>query len=103
MLHFLGELHGDVNDERRMLNVLLEACQAAKATVLRYTSHHFHPAGFSAVVVLAESHAAIHTWPEDGKALVDYFSCALNPRMDDFEQALIEQGFEVRRREIVDR
>jgi S-adenosylmethionine decarboxylase proenzyme len=103
MKHWIGELRGDVDDERRMLNVLLEACQAAKATVLRYTSHHFHPRGFSAVVILAESHAAIHTWPEERKALVDYFSCSMNPRMGDFEKALIEEGFTIERSQVVER
>lgn len=35
----------------------------------------FEPQGVSAVAILAESHTAVHTWPEYGSATVDIFSC----------------------------
>ncbi|MCQ2559741.1 MAG: adenosylmethionine decarboxylase, partial [Clostridia bacterium] len=37
--------------------------------------HKFSPQGVSGVVVISESHLAIHTWPELGYAAVDVFTC----------------------------
>ena len=42
--------------------------------------HHFNPQGVSGVVVLAESHISIHTWPETGYVALDIFMCgSCNP------------------------
>lgn len=46
------------------------------ATVLGHQSHQFQPEGATVVVLLAESHASIHTWPEKGAACVDFFTCS---------------------------
>jgi S-adenosylmethionine decarboxylase len=43
--------------------------------VLETTFHRFSPQGISGVVVISESHLAIHTWPELGYAAVDVFTC----------------------------
>lgn len=51
------------------------AAQACGATVIQSLIHHFNPIGVSGVVVIAESHLAIHTWPEHGFAAVDIFTC----------------------------
>jgi len=54
---------------------MVDACVAAQATVVAHTFHTFSPFGVSGVVVIAESHVAIHTWPEYGYAAVDIFTC----------------------------
>ncbi len=55
---------------------LVQAAQAAGATVLHRYLHPFGPEmGVSGVVVLAESHISIHTWPEQGYAAIDVFMC----------------------------
>jgi S-adenosylmethionine decarboxylase len=55
---------------------LREAASAAQATILHSHFHHFAPGGgVSGVVVLAESHISIHTWPERNFAAVDIFMC----------------------------
>ena len=56
-------------------NAMIEACIVGKATVVTHTFHEFSPFGVSGVVVIAESHVAIHTWPEYGYAAVDIFTC----------------------------
>ena len=38
-------------------------------------SHHFHPQGVTALGLIAESHVAIHTWPEYRYAAIDVFTC----------------------------
>jgi S-adenosylmethionine decarboxylase proenzyme len=55
--------------------ILVEAARLIKATIVTTTFHEFSPFGVSGVVVIAESHLAIHTWPEHGYAAVDVFTC----------------------------
>jgi spermidine synthase len=54
---------------------MVDAALKAGATVINSTFHHFSPYGVSGVVVIQESHLAIHTWPEYGYAAVDLFTC----------------------------
>ncbi len=54
---------------------MVDACIMAQATVVTQTFHEFSPFGVSGVVVIAESHVAIHTWPEHNYAAVDIFTC----------------------------
>ncbi len=64
-----------LKDEQAVRKAMIEACEIGKATVVTDTFHSFSPAGVSGVVVIAESHVAIHTWPEYGYAAVDIFTC----------------------------
>jgi len=54
---------------------LVEAAERARATIVDLIFHKFSPWGISGVVVIAESHIAIHTWPETRYAAVDVFTC----------------------------
>ena len=54
---------------------MVEAAKRAQATIVDVVFHEFSPFGISGVVVIAESHLAIHTWPEYRYAAVDVFSC----------------------------
>lgn len=47
----------------------------ARATIVQSVFHRFNPYGISGVVVIAESHLTIHTWPEFSYAAVDIFTC----------------------------
>ena len=64
-------------------DVMLKAAIDCGAVVLGNQFHHFNPQGVSGVVVIAESHISIHTWPEFGYAAVDVFTCgtAVNPNV----------------------
>jgi len=77
--HFLLELAGcpyhKLNDPGFVENALLGAAKEAKATIVTSTFHTFNPYGVSGVVVIAESHLTIHTWPEIGYAALDVFTC----------------------------
>ena len=52
------------------------ALQGAGATVVGQLSHCFPGAGLTCVLILAESHAVLHTWPETGTVNIDIFSCS---------------------------
>ncbi|KAA3636482.1 MAG: S-adenosylmethionine decarboxylase proenzyme [Calditrichaeota bacterium] len=58
-----------------------ESVRKAGATIVSSKFHRYNPQGVSGVVVIAESHISIHTWPEYGYAAVDFFTCgdAVNP------------------------
>lgn len=77
--HVLAEVYGcefDVlNDLDRIREVMVNAALSAGAEVIETTFHRFSPQGISGVVVISESHLAIHTWPELGYAALDVFTC----------------------------
>ena len=63
-------------DKRSELeSILNEAARRSGATIVRSVFHQYNPHGVSGVVVIAESHLSIHTWPEYGYAAVDLFTC----------------------------
>jgi spermidine synthase len=64
-----------MNDVGHIERSMVDAAVNAGATVINSTFHHFSPYGVSGVVVIQESHLAIHTWPEYGYASVDLFTC----------------------------
>ncbi len=64
-----------MNDVVHIETSMVAAAETAGATVINSTFHHFSPYGVSGVVVIQESHLAIHTWPEFGYAAVDLFTC----------------------------
>ena len=76
--HLLIDLWGATNlaDPELIDRALREAAETAGATILHSHFHHFSPnGGVSGVIVLAESHISIHTWPERDFAAVDIFMC----------------------------
>lgn len=77
--HILVEFYGcsaDIlNDVFLIEKAMVEAAEKAQATVINSTFHHFSPYGVSGVVVIQESHLAIHAWPEHEYAAVDVFTC----------------------------
>lgn len=77
--HVLAEIWGcdfDIlNDMEKVEQVMVKAALEAGAEVRECVFHKFSPQGISGVVVISESHLAIHTWPELGYAAVDVFTC----------------------------
>jgi len=61
---------------------LVNAARVAGATIVDTVFHKFAPWGISGVVVIAESHLAIHIWPEKRYAAIDVFTCGENVRID---------------------
>lgn len=64
-----------LNNPGHIESSLLEAARRAGATIVDSVFHQYNPHGVSGIVVIAESHLSIHTWPEYGYAAVDFFSC----------------------------
>lgn len=70
-----------LNDVVAIRDAMMEGTRRSGATIVTDTFHAFSPHGVSGVVVIAESHVTIHTWPEYGYAAVDVFTCGetINP------------------------
>jgi len=64
-----------LNDAEFLERCLLEAVRRSGATVVRSIFHRYAPQGVSGVVVIAESHMSVHTWPEYNYAAIDFFTC----------------------------
>ncbi|MGE5553149.1 MAG: adenosylmethionine decarboxylase [Betaproteobacteria bacterium] len=77
--HVLCEMYGCdpevLNDRKLIERILVDAALEAGAEIREVAFHKFSPQGVSGVVVISESHLAIHTWPELGYAAVDVFTC----------------------------
>jgi S-adenosylmethionine decarboxylase proenzyme len=57
----------------------IDAASSAGLSILHSTSHVFSPQGLTACLILSESHATLHTWPEHHYAAVDIFCCGQGP------------------------
>lgn len=79
--HTLYDFHGcaaeSLRDTETLRAAMLVGIRAAGGTIVNETFHTFSPHGVSGVVVIAESHVTIHTWPEYSYAAVDVFSCGM--------------------------
>lgn len=78
-IHCILELYGCpfdlLNDEAFLRQTVRNAVRVADSSLLKLTSHSFSPHGVTALGLLAESHISIHTWPENGYAAADVFTC----------------------------
>jgi S-adenosylmethionine decarboxylase proenzyme len=82
--HIVAELSGcnafQLGSQYWVRAFMLEAAEAAGATVIHEHFHQFSPTGVSGSIIIAESHFSIHTWPEVGYASVDFYTCgAIDP------------------------
>lgn len=77
--HLLAEFTGCdttiLNSIDQIEKILIESARRSGATIVDSVFHCYNPHGLSGVVVIAESHMSIHTWPEYGYAAVDFFTC----------------------------
>ncbi len=64
-----------INNKDLVEQYMKEAALEAGSTIVQSVFHMFQPHGVSGVVVIAESHLAIHTWPEYKYASVDLYTC----------------------------
>ena len=84
-IHILGEFYGidaeTLSNTRKLYQLLKESVLAAGATILTDSVMRLDP-GVTVALILAESHATIHTYPEEEAMFVDIFTCGerCNPK-----------------------
>jgi len=93
--HLLLELndckHTILNDLPFIRETMLLAARECGATVLGESFHQFSPQGVSGVIIIAESHLTIHTWPEHGYAAADIFTCGTTVQPEIAAEVIIEK------------
>jgi len=93
----LVEGHGcntsSLNNVSEAASLLTTMATLSGLTLLGELSHQFEPFGVTALLLLAESHVSIHTWPEHGYAALDLVSCKpIEPKaVDDIRATIQEQ------------
>ena len=79
MKHILFTLKGcpfELLDDREFIRMLLyKTVKECKANLLDLNVHKFEPQGVTGFAMISESHISIHTWPENGMAVCDIFTC----------------------------
>ncbi len=71
-----------LSNARLTKKIMTSAAKFSKAHIVDVVFHTYNPHGVSGVVIIRESHLAIHTWPEHAFASVDIFTCGqqINPQ-----------------------
>lgn len=77
-----------LSDESRLMQVMLEAVQRCGAQILNHSFFVFPGHGMTMTILLSESHASIHTYPEHGKCFVDLFTCGDKCHHEIFDDCL---------------
>lgn len=89
-MHLIAELYvtdsSVLNNQERINNALVDSAIAGNMTVINVASHKFSPHGVTSLILLAESHISIHTWPEHGYAAVDIFACGKGEPLKSLER-----------------
>ena len=98
ILDFWGVDEGLLDSREAVRDALLYAAREGLCTVVAEYFHEFSPVGVTGVLVLAESHLSVHTWPEEGYCALDAFTCGEATRMPALRNALADafQPVEIR-------
>jgi S-adenosylmethionine decarboxylase proenzyme len=73
----------DLNDSKLLLPALLEAAKSMNANVVKEIVYHYENFGLTIILLLAETHASLYTWPEFNYAAIEIFLC--NEDMDPYK------------------
>lgn len=76
IIEFYGCSPSAISDSKKVKKAFLEAARLSHARIIDSHFHYFKPYGVSGVVIIAESHFSVHTWPEHNYAAIDFFSCS---------------------------
>lgn len=92
--HMIAQYY-DCNPEalrnvKKLAQVMNQAAKASGAHILKECEYVFPPDGLTMVLLLSESHASIHTYPEHRACFVDLFTCGTNCSAEKFDQVIRE-------------
>jgi len=78
--HFIAEFYNCsssiIDNVNAVEKIMTDAALLSGTNIIRPFFHTFSPQGVSGIIVISESHFAVHTWPEHSYAAVDLFSCS---------------------------
>ena len=85
---YTGCDHAALSNVEALKEAFLSAVSESGATLLQSADYVFPPEGLTMVVLLSESHASIHTYPEHDACFVDLFTCGTRCQAEKFDEAL---------------
>jgi S-adenosylmethionine decarboxylase len=92
---------GNLDDEKFLCRTLEEAAENVNAKIIKRITQRFSPTGVTVILILAETHISIHTWPEHGYAALDIFICgegkSPEPAWEAVRKALKPESFKTNR------
>ena len=77
-----------LQNAKQLTKIMKKASLASGAHILGDIKHKFVPQGFSMIILLSESHASIHTYPEHKACFVDFFTCGNRCIAENFDKVL---------------
>lgn len=77
-----------LSDMDGLARAMEEAVKASGATILKTAEYRFEPMGFTMMLLLSESHASIHTYPEKGACFIDLFTCGEHCKAERFDAVM---------------
>jgi S-adenosylmethionine decarboxylase len=87
--HLILNLEGcTIPDNKTLKDELISAVESTGATILSISDYAFTPFGYTCVILISESHASIHTFPEHKACFIDYFTCG-NVKTELFESNIV--------------
>ena len=88
-------------DSERSYSLFANAVRSSGLTVVDEGFYKFNPHGFTCFLLLSESHASLHAWPEYGYCAIDLFTCAIGkdllPLIKNIKDALGADNFTLRK------
>ncbi len=75
-------------DSEKVYTMFARAVRESGLTVVDEGFYKFSPHGFTCFLLLAESHASLHAWPEYGYCAIDLFTCAIGKDLIPLVQAI---------------
>lgn len=79
-----------LKDSAKLIKATLKVTRDLNLTIVNQYLHKFEPHGLSLVLIIAESHLAIHTWPEYNYMHIDVVSCSKKADLSSLDQVLRE-------------
>ncbi len=103
--HYIFDLsncnHETLMDGERVYSLFAQAVRESGLTVVDEGFYKFSPHGFTCFLLLAESHASLHAWPEYGYCAIDLFTCAIGkdllPLIQHIKELLGADNFTLRK------
>lgn len=71
----LYECKGNLDNTKSLVDTLVRAADKMGSTIVKKVQHKFSPTGITVILILAETHMSLHTWPEYNYAALDIFIC----------------------------
>ncbi len=87
LLNFSG-CQADLDNLEQIERDMFKAVNSVGATIVAHLAHKFEPCGVSVVMMLSESHASVHTYPEHQACFLDIFTCGDQIRVEPFGEIL---------------